>query len=232
MYVDERSVLNKWEEAALDRILDWLGEVATPVLDVGCGVGHFGRVAAARGASLDLVGFDLMIELMADARVGYRALVQGDIHRLPLRDASVSAMVLSNTLHHISDRTVALDELRRVLAPGAVVIGYDPRRVAPIEAVKGLVRRGHEAFTDHHYAFAPREYRTLLEDAGLEIERYVAVDPVGPLLATALDMLRAGTLVDRDRLAAALVAVDRTIERRDRRGDIGLMLLARGRRSQ
>jgi len=227
MYVDDRSVLNKWEEGVLDRVLDWLGDVSTPVLDVGCGVGHLGRVAVARGRRLDLVGFDLMAELLADARIGYRALVQGDIHRLPLKDRSVAAMILSNTLHHVPDRPLALKELRRVLAPGGVVICYDPRRVPPVEAVKRLVRRGHEAFTAHHYAFAPAEYRTMLEDAGLEIERYVAVDPFGPLLATAFDMLRAGTFVDRDRIASVLVAVDRAVEGRDRKGGAGLMLLAR-----
>jgi SAM-dependent methyltransferase len=229
MYVDDRSVLNKWEEGVLDRVLDWLGDVDTPVLDVGCGVGHLGRVAVARGRRVDLVGFDLMAELLADARIGYRALVQGDVHRLPLKDRSVAAMILSNTLHHVPDRPLALEELRRVLTPGGVVICYDPRRVAPVEAVKRLVRRGHDAFTAHHYAFAPAEYRTMLEDAGLEIERYVAVDPFGPLLATAFDMLRAGRFVDRDRIASLLVGVDRTIERRDRNGGIGLMLLARAR---
>jgi SAM-dependent methyltransferase len=170
-----------------------------------------------------------MAELLADARIGYRALVQGDIHRLPLKDRSVAAMILSNTLHHVPDRTLALEELHRVLAPGGVVICYDPRRVAPLEAVKRLARRSDDAFTDHHCSFAPAEYRTMLEDAGLEIERYIAVDPIGPLLATALDMVRAGTFVDRDRIASVLVAVDRTIERRDRRGGIGLMLLARAR---
>jgi len=60
MYVDDRSVLNKWEEGVLERILDWLGDVDTLVLDVGCGVGHLGRIAAASGRRLDLVGFDLM----------------------------------------------------------------------------------------------------------------------------------------------------------------------------
>src|SRR5205823_1371352 len=133
-----------------------------------------------------------------DARIGYRALVQGDVHRLPLRDGSVAAMILSNTLHHVPDRPVALEELRRVLTPGGVVICYDPRRVAPLEAVKHLLRRQHEAFSSHHAAFAPMEYRTMLEDAGFEFERFVAVDPLGPLLATALDMVRAGTFVDRD----------------------------------
>ena len=230
MYVDDRSVLNKWEEGVLDRVLDWLGDVDTPVLDVGCGVGHLGRVAVARGRRLDLVGFDLMAELLADARTGYRALVQGDVHCLPLKDGSVAAMVLSNTLHHVPDRQLALEELNRVLAPGGALICYDPRRVAPVEAVKRLVRRGHEAFTAHHYAFGPAEYRTMLEDAGLNIERYVAVDPLGPLLATAFDMVRAGTFVDRNRIASMLVAVDRAVAGRDRKGGAGLMLLARARK--
>jgi SAM-dependent methyltransferase len=149
---------------------------------------------------------------------------------MPLKDASFSAIVLSNTLHHVADRTSALKELLRVLAPGGVVICYDPRRMALIEAVKGFVRRNHDAFTDYHYAFAPDEYRTMLEDAGLYVERYVAVDPVGPLLATGFDMVRAGAVVDSDRIASVLVAVDRALEQRDRGGGLGLMLLARARK--
>jgi SAM-dependent methyltransferase len=230
MYVHDRSVLNKWEEDVLDRILDWLGDVDTPVLDVGCGVGHLGRTALERGRPLDLVGFDLMAELLADARVGYGALVEGDVHRMPFADGAFSAMVLSNTLHHVADRASALEELLRVLAPGARVVCYDPRRIALLEAVKRLARRNHAAFTDYHYAFGPLEYRTMLEDAGLSVERFVAVDPIGPLLATGLDMVRAGAVFDRDRIASALLAADRAIERRDRAGSVGLMLLALARK--
>jgi SAM-dependent methyltransferase len=171
-----------------------------------------------------------MAELLLDARTGYGARIEGDIHRMPLKDASFSAMVLSNTLHHVADRTSALKELLRVLAPGGVMVAYDPRRFAPIEAIKKLVRRNHDAFTEYHYAFDPLEYRTMFEDAGLEVERYTAVDPVGPLLSTAFDMVRAGAIVDRDRLAAALVAVDRVVEHRDQRGGAGLMLLVRARK--
>ena len=230
LYTDPRSVLNKWEEGVLERILEWLGGVETPVLDVGCGVGHLGRVALAGHRRLDIVGIDLMAELLLDARVGYGALVEGDIHRLPLKDGAFASMVASNTLHHVADRTSALQELARVLAPGGQLICYDPRRVAPIEAIKRLVRRDHEAFSAHHYAFAPHEYRMMLEDAGLRVERYVAVDPLGPLLATGLDLVHAGAAVDRDRVATVLVAADRVVERLDRTGGVGLMLLALARK--
>ena len=230
MYVDDRSVLNKWEEGVLERILEWLGDASTPVLDVGCGVGHLGRTANALGREVDLVGFDLMAELLMEATVGYGALIEGDIHRMPFQDASFSTMVLSNTLHHVADRTSALRELLRVLSPGGVIVCYDPRRVPPIEAVKSLVRRHHEAFSEHHDAFAPEEYRKMLEDAGLEVDRYVAVDPIGPLLATAMDMVRAGSVFGPEQIASVLVATDRAVERWDRKGGAGLMLLARARK--
>jgi len=230
LYTDPRSVLNKWEEGVLERILEWLGDLATPVLDVGCGVGHLGRVALEADRRLDIVGVDLMSELLLDARTGYGALIEGDVHRLPFKNGVFAAMVVSNTLHHVADRPSALAELVRVLAPGGQVICYDPRRVPPIEAIKGLVRRNHEAFSAHHYAFEPVEYRTMLEDVGLRVDRYVAVDPLGPLLATALDLVHAGDTVDRDRVASMLVAADRAVERRDRRGAVGLMLLALARK--
>jgi ubiquinone/menaquinone biosynthesis C-methylase UbiE len=232
MYLDHRSVLNTWEERVLRRILEWLGDVATPVLDVGCGVGHLGRVSTDAGRRVDLVGFDLMAELLMEAGVGYGALIEGDIHRMPMKTGSVPAMVLSNTLHHVADRDAALHELVRVLAPGGVVICYDPRRVALLEAVKRLTRRNHPAFSHAHYAFAGAEYRAMLEDAGLKVERYVAVDPFGPLLATGLDMVRVGSVVAPNRLATVLAAADRAVEHRDRRGGWGLMLLARARKPQ
>jgi SAM-dependent methyltransferase len=230
MYLDQTSVLNRWEEGVLGRILEWLGDVDGPVLDVGCGVGHLGRVAVAQGAPVDLVGIDLMVQLLRDATTGYGALVEGDIHKMPWHDGSFGALVLSNTLHHVADRTSALKELLRVLAPGGVMIAYDPRRVAPLEAFKKLVRRNHDAFTEYHYAFEPREYRTMFEDAGLSVERQVAVDPFGPLLATGLDMVHAGSRLDVARLADRLLRVDRAIERRDTRGGAGLMLLAKARK--
>src|SRR3989475_11896253 len=102
MYVDDRSVLNKWEEGVLDRVLEWLGDVPTPVLDVGCGVGHLGRGALEGRQRLDIVGIDLMAELLLDARVGDGALVEGDIHPPPGKDGAFPAMVGSNTLHPVA----------------------------------------------------------------------------------------------------------------------------------
>lgn len=228
-YVDQASIMNHWEERVLPRLVDWLADVDGPVLDLGCGVGHFGRTWAAAGAPAPMIGTDLVIELLGEVTLGYDGLFEGDVHRLPVRDAAFGAVVVSNALHHIADPVAALREIRRCLRPGGVIVGYDPREVAPIELIKRIVRRGDDTFGEHHRAFKVDEYRRLFTDAGFEVTRFAAVDPVGPLVATGLDLLRAGKLGVAAPVARALAGLDAAIERVDATRRLGLMLLVQAR---
>jgi SAM-dependent methyltransferase len=222
LYLDARSIANEWEELVLPRIGDALEGVTGPVLDVGCGIGRLGKVLAARGSRLDLVGLDFQAELLREARSGYGELVEGDVEALPFKDGTFGAAVLSMTLHHLVRPEHALDEVRRVLQPGGLLVAWDPRELAPLEAVKSIVRRHDDAFTEHHRAFTIDEYRDLLERGAFEVESLRAVDPFGPLVAAGLDLLKAGRLGIAGPLARALVAVDRVVER----AGLGLMVLA------
>jgi ubiquinone/menaquinone biosynthesis C-methylase UbiE len=104
------------------------GRTAEVALDLGCGNGrHAGPLAERAGVVLAV---DLSRELLDVARErarerGYAdalAAVQADAATLPLRDGTVDLAVYVAALHHLrprSRRVRSLDELARVLAPGA-----------------------------------------------------------------------------------------------------------------
>ena len=227
-YIDRASILNHWEAEVLPQLVDWLGEVHGPILDVGCGVGHLGRALTEMGrGDTELVGTDFQRDLLAEARVGYIGLVEGDVHHLPFRDGAFSAAIASNSLHHFPYPDKALLEIARILRPGGVLIGYDPRYVTPLEKLKKLLRRHDKAFTEDHKAFRVDEYRDLLNASGLTVTAIRTIDPVGPLVATALDYLKVGRFGVAQAAAKALVAVDRAIAGATGDTPFGLMVAGR-----
>ena len=103
------------------------------LLDAGCGAGRHVRAFARRGASV--VGVDLSVELLAEARsAGGARYVAADVRRLPFRDAAFAHVVSLFTSFGYFDADgdrAHLVELRRVLRPGgAFVIDFlNPPRV-------------------------------------------------------------------------------------------------------
>ena len=98
------------------------------VLDVACGTGIVGRLAAERaGASGSVVGVDLnagMIEVAKqnapkDGNTEWR---QGDVASLPFPDDRFDLAFCQQGLQFFPDKLTALKEIRRVLAPGGAVI--------------------------------------------------------------------------------------------------------------
>jgi SAM-dependent methyltransferase len=232
MYADDASVMNLWEREVLPHFVDWLDGVHGPVLEVGCAVGFLGRGLVEQGRRVDLIGLDFHAELLAEVTEGYSGLVEGDAHRLPLRDGAFRAVIATNTLHHVAEPAVVVREIARVLAPGGIFIAYDPRKVAPIELAKRIVRHGHEAFTEHHKAFRPDEYREFMEGAGLRVLDLETRNPLAPLVATGLDILRVGRLgVSARWLARSLIAVDRLVAGAAARSPLGLMVASRAQKN-
>jgi ubiquinone/menaquinone biosynthesis C-methylase UbiE len=90
-----------------------------PALDLGCGTGLLAEWLAERGLSLEgpLVGLDLSAQMLLRARPrGVRA-VQGDLERLPFRDAGFGAVFAFTALAIGGGPAAALSESARVLAP-------------------------------------------------------------------------------------------------------------------
>jgi len=228
-YLNPVIIMNRWEEEqVMPHILGKISDVEGTVLDAGCGVGHMGqRFVRAGRAGIDLIGMDFQEELLAAVTVGYTGLVQGDIHNLPFKDGSFSAVLTSNALHHFPDPRRAMVEIARVLKPGGVFVCYDPRYVTPLEMVKKFLRRNDKLFTKDHKSFRVDEYRELIGSSGLQVTEVSTVDTLGPLVATGLDYLKVGKLGVGPQIAKALSTADRIIEGRRGQSPLGLMLVGR-----
>jgi SAM-dependent methyltransferase len=137
------------EEIRIARLLLGLGDGET-VLDVACGPGNFSReFARAVGPDGLVVGIDAsrtMLERGAaenrDARVGNLVLVRGDATALPFVDARFDAACCFAALHLFADPFAALDEMRRVLAPGGrIALMTSVRRQLTVRPLKPVIER-------------------------------------------------------------------------------------------
>jgi ArsR family transcriptional regulator len=111
-----------------------LGHLLPPlrVADLGCGDGYL-TIEASRWASR-VIAVDRSRPVLERARAlakrrGVRNITwrQGEIERLPLKDASVDVAILSQALHHARNPGHAIGEAARVVSPGGHVLVLDLR---------------------------------------------------------------------------------------------------------
>ena len=108
------------------------------VLDLACGTGDFCRELA--GYDLVPIGADLSYGMLAAGRSG-APLVQADILRLPMPDASVDGVTCGFALRNLVELEAFFVELARVVRPGG--------RVAILEVAEPpnpIMRWGHGVY--------------------------------------------------------------------------------------
>lgn len=115
------------------------------VADLACGTGDLCREAAAAG--LRPVGFDFSYGMLVAARTA-APLVQADILRLPLGDASLDGVTCGFALRNVVDLGDFFAELARVVRLGGRIALLDASR--PDNAV---LRAGHGLYFDHVVPF-------------------------------------------------------------------------------
>jgi ubiquinone/menaquinone biosynthesis C-methylase UbiE len=106
-------------------------------LDCGCCDGEYTAALRERGADL-VIGTDVDSVRVARARGRWsdRAGVEFDVataESLPFDDRHFDGVLLNEVLEHVVDQEAALRELRRVLAPGGVLVVFSPNRWFPFE---------------------------------------------------------------------------------------------------
>jgi ubiquinone/menaquinone biosynthesis C-methylase UbiE len=112
------------------------------VVDIGCGPGSAVRAAARRGAQVSGVDPAPVMRRLGrlitrdDRRVAWLA---GTAEHLPLPDASVTVAWSLATVHHWTDVTAGLSEVKRVLTQAGRFLVIE-RRVRP--GAKGLASHG------------------------------------------------------------------------------------------
>jgi ubiquinone/menaquinone biosynthesis C-methylase UbiE len=138
------------------------------ILDLGCGTGWAARRMARAATSGEIVGLDVadvMLKRGEEASREFRNIrfVWGSAEKIPADDGYFSKVLSVESFYYYADQGKALDELRRVMAPGAklfILINL---------------------YKDNHYslrwvselkvpvqALSEAEYRTLLEKHGFK----------------------------------------------------------------
>ncbi len=153
-----------------------------PVLDVGCGDGHFASVTFS--SEID-VGADPAWRPLKEARMrgAYRLLCQADGTRLPYRDGAFSSALSNSVLEHIPRLDAVLAEVGRVLRPGApfAVTVPNPGYRNQLSIPQLLQRVGLRSFARVYrdwfiwisrtfHLLEPEEWEEHLVRAGFEVE--------------------------------------------------------------
>jgi len=102
------------------QLLKLVGEVSgLPVLDVGCGTGHFSQSLAAANF---LVGVDISLEMAGHALSKGLAVTQSSGRRLPFAAGCFALVIANNVVQSFKDSQPLIHELVRVAKPGGRII--------------------------------------------------------------------------------------------------------------
>jgi SAM-dependent methyltransferase len=125
-YDESRGIPREVEEQAADRVEAAVGPAAR-LLEMGVGTGRVALPLHRRGRQV--VGVDLSLPMLERYRAKAAAaglapppVLRADATRLPLRNGCVDAVLVVHVLHLIPAWELALEEARRVLAPGGLLL--------------------------------------------------------------------------------------------------------------
>ncbi|OUE24213.1 class I SAM-dependent methyltransferase [Clavibacter michiganensis] len=119
-YAERLGTLDAVHTSDLALVTSWADGITGPVLDAGCGPGHWTAHLASRGH--DVRGVDLVPDFVAHARAAHPGIPFefGDLEALDAPDGALGgALAWYSLIHHAPDRIgVPLAELARAIRPG------------------------------------------------------------------------------------------------------------------
>jgi len=158
-------------------------ELPEPILDVGCGDGHFASVAFNRPLDVGIDPWEGPIRQAARLG-GYRSLVQADGGNMPFPDGYFSSAISNSVLEHIPHVEAVLAETARVLKPGAPFIfcvpnpGYLSELSIPahltaigLSSLAGAYTAWFRRMSRVEHAEPSTVWQGWLERAGFQLER-------------------------------------------------------------
>lgn len=155
-------------------------EKGTRALDVATGGGHVALALAKTGA--DVTACDLTPEMLDAAGIllaehGCEAtFVVAEAEALPFEDATFDVVTCRIAAHHFPDAQAFFVEVARVLKPGGR-LGFQDQTLPP-EPTSAVLVDAFERLRDpsHNQAFNVEAWQTLIERAGLVVERAELID--------------------------------------------------------
>lgn len=151
-------------------------ELPGPVLDIGCGDGHFATLIFDH--KID-VGLDPWHTPIHEARKfgGYHTLIEADGAGIPFPDGYFASAFSNSVLEHIPHVDDVLKEAARVLKPGAPFYFCvpNPRYLTELSISRLLGKRYADWFgrvSRVRHADTPQVWQDRLEKAGFRLERW------------------------------------------------------------
>lgn len=101
------------------------------VLDIACGVGYGSYLLAAY--ALKVTGIDINKESIEVAKKKYSrpqlSFLNGDVENIPVENASFDVVISFETLEHITNHDKMLEEIKRVIKPGGLLLISTPDKL-------------------------------------------------------------------------------------------------------
>jgi len=159
-------------------------ELPNPVLDVGCGDGHFVTVAFENAVDVGIDPWERPL-LEASNRSGYRLLIRSDGARSPFKDDSFGSAFSNSVLEHIPNVENVLQEIGRILKPGAPFVFCTPnqRFLEQLEiaqffdrihlySIAGFYRSFFNRISRHYHCDSVEIWQERLDKAGFVLVRW------------------------------------------------------------
>jgi SAM-dependent methyltransferase len=159
-------------------------EIPEPILDLGCGDGHF--VTTAFDQRLD-VGIDPWYGPVQEAAIrgGYKMVIHGSGAKMPFESGYFSGCISNSVLEHIPEIDTVLAETARVMKPGGLFVFCVPNHnflknlsisswldQIGLHSLGELYRRFFNRISRHHHCDAPEIWIERLSKAGFKVERW------------------------------------------------------------
>lgn len=155
-----------------------------PVLDMGCGDGHFASMALTAGARSLAAGIDPAAGVLHEAqeRGAYRVLARSLGGAMPFADGTFATVVSNSVLEHIPELDPVLTEIGRVLQPGGRFIFCVPGeyfgellffsqlfRKLRLESLARAYERYFNRISRHHHCDGPQVWQARLASLGFQV---------------------------------------------------------------
>jgi len=167
----------RWRFDLITRLVGSLGSGDSfRILDAGCGTGQMTKRLGAIGLAF---GLDSAPEAIAFARSrGVERLAQGSITAPPFANGAFDCVLALDVIEHVDDDFGILTSLLKILRPGGHLI-------VTVPAFDALWSE-HDEINHHKRRYRAPHLKTLIENAGFEIDRVTYCNTAGfvPVLVT------------------------------------------------
>jgi ubiquinone/menaquinone biosynthesis C-methylase UbiE len=159
-------------------------KLSGPILDLGCGDGHF--ASKAFNFPLD-VGIDPWVGpiKLASKQGSYNTVIRGSGNQLPFPDEYFECVISNSVLEHIDDLDTVIVEIARVSKPNAQFVFCVPNHnflqnltisnwldKIGLKKLADYYRRFFNRISRHYHCDSPDVWKDRLEKAGFKIEKW------------------------------------------------------------